>query len=74
MKKLANELEAGDIEEEMGKLYHLINYFFLVYSYVHTLFGPFLPPAPPPLPLPPRFQAETVLPLCLILLQREYKQ
>jgi hypothetical protein len=30
-------------------------YFFslFIYSDVHTLFGPFLPPAPFPLPLPP---------------------
>jgi hypothetical protein len=26
-------------------------FFILIYSYVHTLFGPFLPPAPQPLPL-----------------------
>jgi hypothetical protein len=33
------------------KFYILILYFFL-YSYVHTLFGPFLPPAPYPVPDP----------------------
>jgi hypothetical protein len=47
--------------------------FFFVYSYVHTMFGLFLPPtahSPPP----PRFQTETVLPLSLILLKRQYKQ
>jgi hypothetical protein len=53
------------------------------YSYVHTMFGSFLPPPlhpfpfpppPPSPPQPPRFQAETVLPLSLILLKREYKQ
>jgi hypothetical protein len=56
---------------------------FLFYSYVHTIFGSFLPlsPAPsltlplPPLPpLTPHYQAETILPLSLILLKREYKQ
>jgi hypothetical protein len=26
--------------------------FFFIYSYVHTMFGPFLPPSPCPLPLP----------------------
>jgi hypothetical protein len=36
------------------------------YSYVHTMFGSFLP-------LPAHFQAETVLPLSLILLKTEYK-
>jgi hypothetical protein len=50
---------------------------FLFYSYVHTMFGLFLPPSPPPpplttsptpsSPLPPRFQAETILPLSQIL-------
>jgi hypothetical protein len=33
-----------------------INFFLFslfIYSYVHTLFGAFLPLAPPPLPLPP---------------------
>jgi hypothetical protein len=51
--------------------------FFLIYSYVHTLFGPFLPPNLRPLSLPPApltFGAESVLPLSLILLTREYKQ
>jgi hypothetical protein len=48
--------------------------FFLFFnSYVHTMFGSFLPPSPPPPPCP-RYQAETILPLSLILLKREYKQ
>jgi hypothetical protein len=42
---------------------------------VHTLFGSFLPRPPllPSLPIPPRFQAESVLPLSLILLKRRHK-
>jgi hypothetical protein len=63
----------------------MTNFFFLkflFYSYVHTMFGSFLPPAPtPPLPpppppsppIPPRYPAETILPLSLVLLKREYK-
>jgi hypothetical protein len=63
---------------------------FLFYSYVHTMFGSFLPSSPttsltlpPLLPLPcslpyppfkPHYLAETILPLSLILLKREYKQ
>jgi hypothetical protein len=54
------------------------------YSYVHTMLGSFLPSAPTPsltmhiapslsLP-PPQYPAETVLPLSLILLKREYKK
>jgi hypothetical protein len=51
---------------------------------VHTILGSFLPPAPTPSltthsalsfsPKPPRYPAETILPLSLILLKREYKQ
>jgi hypothetical protein len=54
------------------------------YSYVHTMFESFLPPAPtrsitthfsPSLsPLPPQYPAETILPLSRILMKREYKQ
>jgi hypothetical protein len=54
---------------------------FLLYSYVHTMFGSFLPPSPcpfsypPPLPpATPRYPAETILPLSLVLLKTEYKQ
>jgi hypothetical protein len=59
------------------------SFFFFFYSYVHTMFGSFLPPSPHPLlypptpslfPPPPRYQAETVLPLSLILLKRQYTQ
>jgi hypothetical protein len=52
--------------------------FLFIYSHVHTLFEPFLPPALHPFPLspihPPCFQAEPVLPLSLILLKRRHKQ
>jgi hypothetical protein len=51
--------------------------FLFIYSHVHTLIRPFLPPTPPlPLPFspPPHFQAEPVLPLFLILLKRKHKQ
>jgi hypothetical protein len=51
--------------------------FFFIYSYVHTMFGSFLPPlpsAPSLYPPPSRFQAETVVPFSLILLKREYKE
>jgi hypothetical protein len=54
------------------------------YSYVHTRLGSFLPHAPTPSlttystsslsPSPPQYPAETILPLSLILLKREYKQ
>jgi hypothetical protein len=58
MKKLANELEAGDIEEEMGKLYHLINYFFsclFICPYIVWTISPPCPsPAPPTPSLPGR--------------------
>jgi hypothetical protein len=58
--------------------------FLFYYSYVHTILGSFLPLAPtisltthitPSLyPPPPWCLAETILPLCLILLKREYKK
>jgi hypothetical protein len=58
----------------------LIRFLNFFYSYVHTMIGLLLPPSPCPLPFsplpfpsPPLFQAETVLPLSLILLKREYK-
>jgi hypothetical protein len=56
--------------------------FFFTYSYVHTIFVPFLTPPPhvlpfthaPTLSLPTyHFQAERVLPLSLIFLKRRYK-
>jgi hypothetical protein len=59
--------------------YPLFFYLF-IYSYMHILFGPFLPFAPCPLPHslflpthPHRFQAETVLPSSPILLKRRHK-
>jgi hypothetical protein len=63
----------------------LFSFLFLLfyYSYVHTRLGSFLPPSPthsftthstPSLfPTPPQYPAETILPLSLILLKREYK-
>jgi hypothetical protein len=52
-------------------------FFLFIYSHVHTLLGSFLPPALRPHPLssspPPRFQAEHVLLLPLILLKRRHK-
>jgi hypothetical protein len=58
-----------------------LNFFFFFNSYVHTMLGSFLPPSPHPLPYPPaisppppRYLAETILPLSLILLKKEYKQ
>jgi hypothetical protein len=72
--------------EEIYLFIYFLNYYLkkiLFYSYVHTLFGSFLPPSPRPLPYPltpslvpltPHYQAETILPLFLILLKREYKQ
>jgi hypothetical protein len=45
-----------------------ISFLKFIYSHVHTLFKPFLPPAPP-LP-PPCFQAEPVLPSSPILLEK----
>jgi hypothetical protein len=64
------------------KLGHTFFFNFLLYSYVHTMFGSFLPPSPtpslpttPPSPLLlPRYLAETIFPLSLTLLKREYKQ
>jgi hypothetical protein len=63
----------------VGRTAHL---FFFFYSYVHTMFGSSLPPSPTPslfstpslFPTTPHYQAETILPLSLILLKREYKQ
>jgi hypothetical protein len=44
--------------------------FFFFYSYMHTMFGSFLPIPPLLPPLLPCYQAETILPLSLILLER----
>jgi hypothetical protein len=55
-------------------------FIYLFYSYLHTMFGSFLPSSLTPSltlplsPLPPGYLAETILPLSLILLKREYKQ
>jgi hypothetical protein len=66
----------------MGFVIWLYLFFKLFYSYVHTMFGviPPLPqvlslfPTPSLSPYPPHYQAETIFPLSLILLKREYKQ
>jgi hypothetical protein len=49
--------------------------FLFTYSHVHTLFGSFLPLSPTPTlsPHPPRFKADPVLPLSLILFKRRHK-
>jgi hypothetical protein len=46
--------------------------FLFIYSYVHTLLGPLLPP--PSCPHPPNFQAKPVLPSSPILLTCRNKQ
>jgi hypothetical protein len=52
---------------------NLINLFF-IHMCIQCL-GHFFPPSPPPLlPLTPRYPAETILSLYLVLLKREYKQ
>jgi hypothetical protein len=56
----------------LNSIRHLLFiYLFIFYSYVHTMFGSFLPPPPP---LTSHYPAETILPLSLMLLEREYKQ
>jgi hypothetical protein len=51
-------------------------FFLFIGTYnVWVISPPFLLPPPlTPLPSPPCYQAETILPLSLILLKREYKQ
>jgi hypothetical protein len=50
-------------------------FIFFYYSYVYTMLGSFLPLAPTlNLPPKPSNPAETILPLSLILLKREYTQ
>jgi hypothetical protein len=66
------------------KVAELLFFLLFYYSYVHTMLGSFLLLAPTPSltthsapflsPPPPPYQAETILPLSLILLKREYKQ
>jgi hypothetical protein len=41
---------------------------------IFLIFILFICASPPSLPLSPHYQAETILPLSLILLNREYKQ
>jgi hypothetical protein len=81
---------AGKWVELENIIFFLFSFFkfflFLLfyYSYVHTKLGSFLPPAPTPSltthttpslsPPLPQYPAETILPLSLILLKREYKQ
>jgi hypothetical protein len=59
------------------------SFFFFIHMCIQGLghFSPLPPPPPlPPTPLspspppPPQYPAETILPLSLILLKREYKQ
>jgi hypothetical protein len=72
--------------EEIGVMHLLFYFILLFFSFIHMCkqclghFSPFPPPPsltltpPPSFPLPSRYQAETILPLSLILLKREYKQ
>jgi hypothetical protein len=56
--------------------FYLFIYLLFIYSHVHTLFGSFLLPAALTRPVPsspPRFQAEPVLLLSLILWKRRHK-
>jgi hypothetical protein len=76
---IKRELKVSDFGEIEFVYFVGQTYFFFVYSYVHTIFGSFLlltshPLPSPPIPPTPDFQAETVLPLSVILLKREYKQ
>jgi hypothetical protein len=67
-----------------SEIFLFFNLFIFYYPYVHTMLGSFLSPASTPsltnhpkpshFPLLPRYLAETILPLSLILLKREYKQ
>jgi hypothetical protein len=61
----------------IAALLTIAKFFFLI-SFIRMWILPPFPrpipfPQPPPSPPTPRFQAETVLPLYLILLKREYK-
>jgi hypothetical protein len=64
---------------------HQVILFFLNFYFIHMCIqrlghfsplppAPSLTPPPPSPPLPPHYPAETILPLSLILLKREYKQ
>jgi hypothetical protein len=56
--------------------YLLHGSFIFLYSYVHTMFGSFILPAPHPLPipLPPLLPGRTCPALSSILLKRRHKQ
>jgi hypothetical protein len=53
-----------------------LSFFLFIYSYVHTLFGPFLPATPHPslFPLPPTLPGTTCAAFSLILLKSTHKQ
>jgi hypothetical protein len=57
-----------------------LNFFFLLFICAYNVwviaptFPHPVPYPPPPRSPPPHYQAETILPLSLILLKREYKQ
>jgi hypothetical protein len=60
---------------QQGSFYFIFILFICAYN-VWVISPPF--PSPPPLhappPLPSRYPAETILPLSLLFLKREYKQ
>jgi hypothetical protein len=67
----------------MGKMDYLTKEFSFNFYFIHMCiqclghFSPLLPTPyliPPYPPLTPHYRAETILPLSLILLKREYKQ
>jgi hypothetical protein len=68
-----NETEPSQVYPCQMKCKHFLFSFLFIYSYVHALFGPFLPPYPSA-STSPHFQAEFVLPLSLISMKRKYKQ
>jgi hypothetical protein len=75
------EVETGESPEFQASHYVLLFFIYLFillfyYSHVHTRLGSFLPSAPTPSlsPPPPQYPAETILPLSLILLKREYRK
>jgi hypothetical protein len=70
-----HSLDVKRIKKNLFSMVILSHWIFknFFYSYVHTMFAMFLS-APSLSPPTPCFQAETVLPLSLILLKREYKQ
>jgi hypothetical protein len=50
-------------------LFYFILFILFIYTYNVWVISPSFPP-PPPLATPPHFQAEIILPLCLILLRQ----